>query len=133
MPTRPMSQRIEPFFVSHGAPDTALKETAAHHFLKSFSADNPRPRAILTVSAHFETDTPALVTDPAPAMIYDFGGFDPRLRDRSLVMLMAEFLNTAIESLCDHVTPQKHETIRITKDLSSAGSFFSQLLTTDPW
>ena len=45
-----------------------------------------------------------------------------------LVMLMAEFLNSAIESLCDHVTPEKHEAIRITKDLSSAGSFFSQLL-----
>ncbi len=76
-----MPTRIEPIFVSHGAPDTALKETAAHHFLKSFSADSPRPRAILTVSAHFETDMPALVADPAPGMIYDFGGFDPRLRD----------------------------------------------------
>ncbi len=76
-----MPTRIEPLFVSHGAPDLALKETAAHHFLKSFGADSPRPRAILTVSAHFETDTPALVTDPAPGMIYDFGGFDPRLRD----------------------------------------------------
>jgi len=76
-----MPTRIEPLFVSHGAPDLALKETAAHHFLKSFGADSPRPRAILTVSAHFETETPALVTDPAPGMIYDFGGFDPRLRD----------------------------------------------------
>jgi len=76
-----MPTRIEPLFVSHGAPDLALKETAAHHFLKSFGANSPRPRAILTVSAHFETETPALVTDPAPGMIYDFGGFDPRLRD----------------------------------------------------
>ncbi len=45
-----------------------------------------------------------------------------------LVMLMVEYLNSAIESLCDHVTPQKHEAIRITKDLASAGSLFSQLL-----
>jgi 4,5-DOPA dioxygenase extradiol len=81
MPSRPVSKRVEPLFVSHGSPETALKQTAAHHFLKSFSADAPRPRAILTVSAHFETDRPALVTDPAPGMIYDFGGFDPRLRD----------------------------------------------------
>ena len=50
-----------------------------------------------------------------------------------LVMLMAEFLNSAIESLCDHVTPQKHEAIRITKDLSSAGAFFSQLLAGLVW
>jgi 4,5-DOPA dioxygenase extradiol len=77
----PMPNRIEPLFVSHGSPETALNETAAHNFLKSFAADSPRPRAVLTVSAHFETDRPALVSDPAPGMIYDFGGFDPRLRD----------------------------------------------------
>ncbi|HSG96008.1 MAG TPA: class III extradiol ring-cleavage dioxygenase, partial [Afifellaceae bacterium] len=76
-----MPNRIEPLFVSHGSPETALKKTAAHHFLKRFGSNSPRPRAILTVSAHFETDRPALVTDPAPGMIYDFGGFDPRLRD----------------------------------------------------
>ena len=76
-----MLNRIEPLFISHGSPETALKQTPAHHFLKSFAADSPRPRAILTVSAHFETDRPALVSDPAPGMIYDFGGFDPRLRD----------------------------------------------------
>jgi len=50
-----------------------------------------------------------------------------------LLMLMAEFLNSAIESLCDHVTQQKHEAIRITKDLSSAGAFFSQLLAGLVW
>lgn len=50
-----------------------------------------------------------------------------------LVVLMAEFLNTAIENLCDHVTPDKHEAIRITKDLASAGVFFSLLLAGLVW
>ena len=50
-----------------------------------------------------------------------------------LVVLIAEFLNTAIESLCDHVTPEKHEAIRITKDLASAGIFFSLLLAGLVW
>ena len=68
-------------FVSHGAPDLVIAETAAHDFLKSYARERPRPEAILTVSAHFEADGPVLVTDPAPGMIYDFGGFDPRLRD----------------------------------------------------
>jgi 4,5-DOPA dioxygenase extradiol len=31
------------------------------------------------VSAHFETDGPVVVTDPHPAMIYDFGGFQQEL------------------------------------------------------
>ncbi len=50
-----------------------------------------------------------------------------------LVVLMAEFLNTAIESLSDHVTPEMHEEIRVTKDLASAGVFFSLLLAGLVW
>ncbi len=45
-----------------------------------------------------------------------------------LLVLSAEFLNTAIERLCDHVHPDKHEAIRITKDLASAGVFFALVL-----
>lgn len=45
-----------------------------------------------------------------------------------LLMLSVEFLNTAIERLCDHVHPDKHEAIRITKDLASAGVFFALVL-----
>lgn len=50
-----------------------------------------------------------------------------------LVVLMAEFLNTAVENLCDHVTPQEHEAIGVTKDLASAGVFFSLLLAGLVW
>ncbi len=69
-----------PVFVSHGAPDLVIAETNAHGFLKSFGGEQPRPDAILTVSAHFEAAGPVVVADPAPGMIYDFGGFDPNLR-----------------------------------------------------
>ena len=43
-------------------------------------------------------------------------------------VLAVEFLNTAIERLCNHVTPERHEAIRVTKDLASAGVFFALLL-----
>jgi len=47
----------------------------------------------------------------------------------SLIILLAvEFLNTAIERLCDHIQPEKHDAIRITKDLGSAAVFFAILL-----
>lgn len=45
-----------------------------------------------------------------------------------LFVLTVEYLNTAIERLCNHVTPERHEAIRVTKDLASAGVFFSLLL-----
>jgi diacylglycerol kinase (ATP) len=42
-----------------------------------------------------------------------------------LVLLAIEFLNTAIERLCNHVEPETHDAIRVTKDLASAGVFFA--------
>jgi len=42
----------------------------------------------------------------------------------SLILLLAvEFLNTAIERLCNHLHPEKHDAIKVTKDLASAGVF----------
>jgi diacylglycerol kinase (ATP) len=52
----------------------------------------------------------------------------------SLVLLMAvEFLNTAIERLCNHLHPEKHEAIKVTKDLASAGVFCLIVLTALIW
>lgn len=66
-------------FVSHGGPDIVLADTEARHYLETVSTLMPRPKAIVIVSAHFETDGVAVVTDPKPGMIYDFGGFAPEL------------------------------------------------------
>jgi diacylglycerol kinase (ATP) len=50
-----------------------------------------------------------------------------------LLVLSIEFLNTAIERLCNHIQPDKHDAIRITKDLASAGVFFALLLVALVW
>jgi diacylglycerol kinase (ATP) len=50
-----------------------------------------------------------------------------------LFVLSIEFLNTAIERLCDHVQPDEHDAIRITKDLASAGVFFALILAGLVW
>ena len=50
-----------------------------------------------------------------------------------LFVLSIEFLNTAIERLCNHIQPDRHEAIRITKDLASAGVFFSLVLGALVW
>lgn len=49
------------------------------------------------------------------------------------LMLAVEFLNTAVERFCDHVTPTRHEAIRDTKDLASAGVFVTQVLAGIVW
>lgn len=67
-------------FISHGGPNIVLDDTPARTFLKKLPELLPaKPKAIVVVSAHFETDGVAVVTDPEPATIYDFGGFAPEL------------------------------------------------------
>jgi diacylglycerol kinase (ATP) len=50
-----------------------------------------------------------------------------------LLVLAIEFLNTAIERLCNHIQPDKHDAIRITKDLASAGVFLTLALAGLVW
>jgi diacylglycerol kinase (ATP) len=50
-----------------------------------------------------------------------------------LFVLSIEFLNTAIERLCNHIQPERHEAIRITKDLASASVFFALTLGALVW
>lgn len=42
------------------------------------------------------------------------------------LMVAAELFNTAIEKLCDHLTPVRHPRIGLVKDLASAGAFVTQ-------
>ncbi|TWH24483.1 MULTISPECIES: class III extradiol ring-cleavage dioxygenase [unclassified Aminobacter] len=66
-------------FISHGGPNVVTDESPARTYLMGLSHLLPKPKAIVIVSAHFETGGVAVVTDPAPGMIYDFGGFAPEL------------------------------------------------------
>jgi 4,5-DOPA dioxygenase extradiol len=62
-------------FVSHGAPTLALADTPASRFLRTLGATLGRPRAVLAVSAHWETAKPAVTAHPDNETIHDFGGF----------------------------------------------------------
>ncbi len=66
-------------FISHGAPNIVSSDLPAKRFLQTMAQDLPTPKAIIVVSAHFEHKDVAVVTDPAPDMIYDFGGFEAAL------------------------------------------------------
>jgi 4,5-DOPA dioxygenase extradiol len=73
------SARQPALFVSHGAPNLILRSSAARDFLAGLSGSLAKPKAIVSVSAHFAAVRPTVVADPAPGMIYDFGGFEPEL------------------------------------------------------
>jgi diacylglycerol kinase (ATP) len=50
-----------------------------------------------------------------------------------LILLAIEFLNTGIEKLADHVTPEQHDEIRRIKDFGSAAVFCGLCLTALVW
>lgn len=62
-------------FLSHGSPMLALQDSPARRFLQELGKTLPRPRAILAVSAHWETRGPAVSVADHPETIHDFGGF----------------------------------------------------------
>ena len=68
-------------FVPHGGGPMPLLGEANHReltaFLKSVSADLPRPTAIVVVTAHWEENLVTLSSSPAPGMLYDYDGFPP--------------------------------------------------------
>lgn len=66
-------------FVSHGAPTLVLEDIPARRFLEGLGQRLPRPRAILCVSAHWETGIPTVSAAAAPETIHDFHGFPEEL------------------------------------------------------
>src|SRR5687768_13307968 len=46
----------------------------------------------------------------------------------SALVLICEILNSALELLCDHVTPERHETIKKIKDVSAAAPLIASFL-----
>ncbi len=66
-------------FVSHGAPTLPFNDVPARDFLRELGPSLERPRAILMVSAHWETDVPTLNAVAVNETIHDFGGFPREL------------------------------------------------------
>jgi 4,5-DOPA dioxygenase extradiol len=66
-------------FVSHGAPTLILENGPACDFLRGLGGTLPRPKAVLAVSAHWETARPTLGATPRPETIHDFFGFPDAL------------------------------------------------------
>jgi 4,5-DOPA dioxygenase extradiol len=66
-------------FVSHGSPTLILGDSPARAFLATLGKQLPRPTAIVAVSAHWDTDMPAVSLARRPDTIHDFYGFPDAL------------------------------------------------------
>ncbi|MBO9539044.1 dioxygenase [bacterium] len=71
--------RLPALFVSHGAPTLAIEPMPARAFLSGLGERLGKPKAILAVSAHWETIVPTLSLAVKPQTIYDFGRYPEEL------------------------------------------------------
>jgi 4,5-DOPA dioxygenase extradiol len=70
---------VPALFVSHGAPTMILEPVPVREFLAELGGTIAQPKAILAVSAHWETGGPAVGGAASPQTIHDFYGFPEQL------------------------------------------------------
>lgn len=68
-------------FLGHGSPMNAIEQNRFHLEWRALGQSLPRPKAILCVSAHWETHGIKVSGSEAPETIHDFGGFPQALFD----------------------------------------------------
>lgn len=74
-----MSTRLPAIFLGHGNPMNALHDNAWTRGWAAIGQGVPRPKAVLSVSAHWYLPETAVTAMPKPRTIHDFGGFPKQL------------------------------------------------------
>ncbi|HRZ98187.1 MAG TPA: 4,5-DOPA dioxygenase extradiol [Paludibacter sp.] len=74
-----VSEKMPVLFVGHGNPMNAISENEFTKTWQQLGKTLPRPRAILCISAHWETRGTRLTAMAKPKTIHDFGGFPREL------------------------------------------------------
>ena len=73
------TQRMPVLFVGHGSPMYAIEENEFVDSWRKLGETIPRPKAILCISAHWETNGTFVTAMSKPPTIHDFGGFPKEL------------------------------------------------------
>lgn len=73
------TEKMPVLFLGHGSPMNAIEENEFVRGFRESVRTIPRPKAILCISAHWETKGTRVTAMPNPRTIHDFGGFPKAL------------------------------------------------------
>lgn len=73
------ASKLPAIFISHGAPTLAIEQSATTSALARIGQNLPKPRAIVIMSAHWQSAKLEISSNPQPKTWHDFSGFTPEL------------------------------------------------------
>lgn len=75
------TSKLPALFISHGAPTLAIEQSATTSALARIGQNLPKPRAIVIMSAHWQSAKLEISSNPQPKTWHDFSGFSSELYD----------------------------------------------------